>query len=64
MIYYIGSIFILYLSVKFIIDIVIELENYMDGIYCIKKLELLNYKYRKEVLFERYYFNKGELRIY
>ncbi|MGW8968849.1 GrpB family protein, partial [Bacillus cereus] len=34
------------------------------GIHCIKKLELLNYKYRKEVLPERYYFNKGEPRTH
>ncbi|MFA2841085.1 GrpB family protein [Bacillus paranthracis] len=63
-IHHIGSTAITHLSAEPIIDIAIELEDYKDGLKCIQKLELLNYKYRKDVLPERYYFNKGEPRTH
>ncbi|RWS44774.1 GrpB family protein [Bacillus mycoides] len=63
-IHHIGSTSIPHLSAKPIIDIAIELNDFANGIECIKKLELLNYKYRKGVLPERYYFNKGEPRTH
>ncbi|EMA6343023.1 GrpB family protein [Bacillus cytotoxicus] len=41
------------------------LENLSkNSVKCIAKLEQLNYKYRKDVLPERYYFNKGEPRTH
>ncbi|MCU5376291.1 GrpB family protein [Bacillus cereus] len=63
-IHHIGSTSIPHLSAKPIIDIAIELNEYKGGLKCINKLELLNYKYRKDVLPERYYFNKGEPRTH
>ena len=57
-IHHIGSTSIPHLSAKPIIDIAIELKNFENGVKCIAKLEQLNYKYRKDVLPERYYFNK------
>ncbi|MEH7538130.1 GrpB family protein, partial [Bacillus toyonensis] len=61
-IHHIGSTSIPHLSAKPIIDIAIELNEFVNGIECIEKIEQLNYKYRKDVLPERYYFNKGEPR--
>ncbi|MGE7867493.1 GrpB family protein [Bacillus paramycoides] len=63
-IHHIGSTSIPHLSAKPIIDIAIELNDFANGIESIKKLELLNYQYRKDVLPERYYFNKGEPRTH
>lgn len=63
-IHHIGSTSIPYLSAKPIIDIAIELNDFANGIECIEKLEQLNYEYRKDVLPERYYFNKGEPRTH
>ncbi|WP_242272649.1 GrpB family protein [Bacillus cereus group sp. BfR-BA-01310] len=63
-IHHIGSTSIPHLSAKPIIDIAIELNDFANGIECIEKLEQLNYKYRKDVLPERYYFNKGEPRTH
>ncbi|PEC07682.1 GrpB family protein [Bacillus toyonensis] len=63
-IHHIGSTSIPHLSAKPIIDIAIELNEFVNGIECIEKIEQLNYKYRKDVLPERYYFNKGEPRTH
>ncbi|HDX9610057.1 GrpB family protein [Bacillus toyonensis] len=63
-IHHIGSTSIPHLSAKPIIDIAIELNDFANGIECIEKIEQLNYKYRKDVLPERYYFNKGEPRTH
>lgn len=46
------------------IDIAMELRDSKSGLKCITNLEQLNYKYRKDILPERYYFNKGEPRTH
>ncbi|WP_035434487.1 GrpB family protein [Bacillus sp. UNC322MFChir4.1] len=63
-IHHIGSTSIPHLSAKPIIDIAVELKNFENGVECIAKLERLSYRYRKGVLPERYYFNKGEPRTH
>ncbi|MBE5106540.1 GrpB family protein [Bacillus thuringiensis] len=63
-IHHIGSTSIPYLSAKPIIDIAIELKDFKSVLKCIPMLEQLHYTYRKDVLPERYYFNKGEPRTH
>lgn len=61
---HIGSTVVPRLKAKPIIDIAIVLERFEDGLKCIAPLEKLGYKYRENVLPERYYFNKGEPRTH
>lgn len=63
-IHHIGSTAVPYLSAKPIIDIAIEVDNERDGYKCITPLEQIDYRFRENVLPERFYFNKGEPRTH
>ncbi|AST91916.1 MULTISPECIES: GrpB family protein [Sutcliffiella] len=64
-VHHIGSTAVKGLSAKPIIDIAIEIDNFLDGEKCAKALEGLGYSYRgTNVLPERHYLNKGEPRTH
>lgn len=53
------------LSAKPIIDIAIEIDDFLDGEQCVTALEGLGYSYKgTNVLPERHYFNKREPRTH
>lgn len=64
-VHHIGSTAVKNLSAKPVIDIAIELNEFLDGEKCIKGLEKLGYSYKgTNILPERHYFNKGEPRTH
>ncbi|PRS73762.1 GrpB family protein [Bacillus sp. LNXM65] len=64
-VHHIGSTAVKGLSAKPIIDIAIEIDDFLDGEQCVTALEGLGYSYKgTNVLPERHYFNKGEPRTH
>jgi len=64
-VHHIGSTAVNYLSAKPIIDIAVEIHKFSDAEYCISHLESLGYSYRgTNILPDRHYFSKGELRTH
>ncbi|PRS80146.1 MULTISPECIES: GrpB family protein [Bacillus] len=64
-VHHIGSTAVKGLSAKPIIDIAIEIDDFLDREQCVTALEGLGYSYKgTNVLPERHYFNKGEPRTH
>ncbi|MCK6165350.1 GrpB family protein [Bacillus pumilus] len=64
-VHHIGSTAVKGLSAKPIIDIAIEIDDFLDGEQCVTALEGLGYSYKgTNVLPEIHYFNKGEPRTH
>ena len=64
-IHHIGSTAVEHLSSKPIIDIAIELNQFIDGEKCISTLESIGYtSHGTNILPDRYYFTKGEPRTH
>lgn len=64
-VHHIGSTAVEGLSAKPIIDIAVEIDNFLDGKKCSTALEGLGYSYKKiNLLPERHYFKKGEPRTH